>query len=41
MPEQHNGKPRNQGTTDNNHIGHRTHTSESADAKVQNIQHGT
>jgi hypothetical protein len=29
-----------QGTADNNHVGHCTHTSESTDVKVQNIQHG-
>jgi len=41
MPKQHTGKPRNQGATDNSHTGHRTHTSESAAAKIQNIRHGT
>ena len=29
-----------QGTTENSHTGHCTHTSESNDVKVQNIQHG-
>jgi hypothetical protein len=37
IPEQHTGKARNQGTTENSHIGHCTHTSESADVKVQKI----
>jgi hypothetical protein len=36
-PEHHTGKERNQGTTENGHIGHCTHTSESANVKVQNI----
>jgi hypothetical protein len=40
IPEQHTGKARNQGTTENSHIGHCTHTSESTNVKVQNIQHG-
>ena len=31
----------NQGSTDNNRNGHRTHTLESANVRVQNIQHGT
>jgi hypothetical protein len=31
------GRTRNQGTTENSHIEHRTHTSESIDVKVQNI----
>ena len=26
IPEQHTGKARNQGTTENSHIGHCTHT---------------
>jgi len=34
------GKARNQGTTKNSHIGHCTHTAESANKKVQNIFHG-
>ena len=38
--EQHTGKGQNQGTTENSHIGHSTHTAESANVKVQNIQHG-
>jgi len=40
IPEQHTGKARNQGTTENGHIVHCTHIAESADAKAQNIQHG-
>ena len=31
---QHTRKPRSEGTTENNHIGHCTHTSESANVKV-------
>ena len=37
--EQRNGKAQNQGTTENSHIGHDTHTSESTDVKVQDIYH--
>ena len=33
--EQHTGKPCSQGTTENSHIGHCTHTSESTNVKVQ------
>jgi hypothetical protein len=40
IPEHHTGKAQNQGTADNSHIGHCTHTSESTDVKVQNIQQG-
>jgi hypothetical protein len=39
ISEQHTGKARNQGATENSHIGHGTHTSESTKVKVQNIQH--
>ena len=35
IPEQHTGKARNQGTTQNSHIGHSTHTAESTDVKVR------
>jgi hypothetical protein len=35
--KQHNGKVRNQGTVENNHIKHCTHTSESTNVKTQNI----
>ena len=38
-PEQHIGKARNQGTTENRHVGHCTHTSGSTNVKVQNIFH--
>jgi hypothetical protein len=31
----HTRKTRSQGTTENSHIGHCTHTSESTDVKVQ------
>jgi hypothetical protein len=41
MPEKHTGKVQNQGSAENSHIGHCTHASESANVKVQNIQHGT
>jgi hypothetical protein len=33
IPEQHTGKALNQGTTENSHIGHGTHASESTDIK--------
>jgi hypothetical protein len=39
ISEQHTGKARNQGTTENSHIGQRTHTAESTNVKVQNNQH--
>jgi uncharacterized protein (DUF1330 family) len=35
IPEQHNGKTLNQGTTENSHFGHWTHTSESTDVKAR------
>jgi len=37
VPEQHTGKARYQGTTENSHIGHCTHTAGSADVNAQNI----
>jgi len=40
IPEQHTGKARNKGTTENNHREHCTHTAEGANVKVQNNQHG-
>jgi hypothetical protein len=40
LPEQHSGKALDQRTTENSHTGHCTHTSESADVNVRNIQHG-
>jgi hypothetical protein len=40
MPEQHTRKAQNQGTTENSHTGHCTHTAESTDVKVQNVYHG-
>jgi hypothetical protein len=40
IPEQHSGKARNQGTAENSHMGHCTHTAESTNIKVQNIHHG-
>ena len=39
IPEQHNWKARQQGTADNSHTGHCTHTSESTIVKVQNVHH--
>jgi hypothetical protein len=30
----------NEETTENNHVGHCTHTSESTNIKEENIQHG-
>jgi len=38
IPEQQTGKARNQGTTENRHVGHSTRTSESTNLKVQNIK---
>jgi hypothetical protein len=40
--EQHisTGKAQNQRTTENRHTGHCTHSTKSADVKVQNIQNG-
>ena len=35
IPEQNTGKARNQGTTENSHIGHCTHTLDSTDVKVR------
>jgi len=32
---QHTGKTRSEGTAENSHIGHCTHTAESTDVKVQ------
>ena len=40
ISEQNTGKARNQGTAENSNIGRCTHTSESTNVKVQNIQHG-
>jgi hypothetical protein len=40
IPEQHTGKARNEGITKNSHIGHCTHTAESANVKLQNACHG-
>jgi hypothetical protein len=37
LPEQHNGKARNQEMTKSSHIGHCAHTSESTKVKIQNI----
>jgi hypothetical protein len=34
--EHHTGEARNQGTANNSHNGHCTHTAESADVEVQN-----
>jgi hypothetical protein len=35
IPEQHTGRARNQGTRENSHIMHCTHTSESITVKAQ------
>ena len=35
IPEKHKRKARNQGTTENSHIGHCTQTAGSANVKVQ------
>ena len=40
IPEQQTSKARNYGTTKNSDIGHCTHTAESANVKLQNLQHG-
>jgi hypothetical protein len=37
LPRQHTGKARNQGTTENSHIGHCARTSESTNVKLQSI----
>jgi hypothetical protein len=37
IPEQHIRKARSQGTTENSHIGHNTHTWESTDVEVRKI----
>jgi hypothetical protein len=37
IPEQHNGKARNQETTENSHTGHCTQTSESTSVETQNV----
>jgi hypothetical protein len=39
IPDQHTGKARNQGTTNNSDTGHCTHTAGSANVKVLNILH--
>jgi len=38
IPEQFTGKALNQGTTENSHIGHCTHTLESSNVTVQYIE---
>jgi len=40
IPIKHTRKARHQGTTNNSHIVHCTHTLESTDVKVQNVYHG-
>jgi len=37
--EQHTGKTWSEGTTENSHIGHCTHTAESINVNVQYIRH--
>ena len=39
IPEQYTGKALNQATTENSHMRHCTHTLESSNVKVQNIEH--
>jgi len=39
IPEQHTGKARNKGTTNNSHIGHCTHTAGRVDVNAQHIFH--
>ena len=39
IPEQSTGNPLSQGATEKSHIGHCTHTVESTNVKVQQIQH--
>jgi hypothetical protein len=34
------GKAQNEETTENSHVGHCTHTSESTNIKAEKIQHG-
>ena len=38
IPEKPTGKARNQGTTEDSHTGHFTHTAQSTDVKAQNIR---
>jgi hypothetical protein len=40
VPEQRTGKGGNQGTTQNSHAGHCTHTAGGANGKVQNVYQG-
>jgi hypothetical protein len=40
VPEQHNWKARQQGSTENNHTGHSTNASQSANIKVQHDYNG-
>jgi hypothetical protein len=37
IPEQHAGKAQDQGTTENSHIEHRTHSAGSVNVEVQNV----
>jgi hypothetical protein len=39
IPEQHTGKSRNQGTTDNRHTGHCADTPGSTNAKIKTVYH--
>jgi len=40
IPEQRTGKARDQGSTENSHIGHCRHTAGRAVVEVQNVYHG-
>jgi hypothetical protein len=40
VPEQHNWKPRHQGNTENDRLGHCAFASESNNVKAQNVYHG-
>jgi len=39
IPEQYTGKALSRGTTESSHMGRCTHTLESSNVKVQNIEH--
>ena len=40
VPEQHIWNARQQGSTENSHIGNGAHTSKNANVKAQNVYHG-
>jgi hypothetical protein len=39
IPKKHTRKAQNQGTTENSHTGHGTHTSKSTNVKLQQTEH--